>query len=234
MRTFYTCDIHGDYNSFISLINHVNFNPEKDRLIIGGDMINRGPKSAEMLQWAKNNHEQYSDRIHILIGNHEEMMIWFMNELSPMWMEFGGDDTIASFKKVFGSEKGWDVAEEYAKWLERLPLIFEDDYAIYTHAGVSIGVDKENQPREIVWINQKELLEMDETILKTWTGGKYVYRGHNPYNTVHVKGQFIQCDLGNGTFPEDAAALALVDVQSNRYYRCSKDGTVTERLIEDF
>ncbi|MFC4024791.1 metallophosphoesterase [Oceanobacillus longus] len=166
MRTFYTCDIHGDYNSFISLINHVNFNPEKDRLVIGGDMINRGPKSAEMLQWAKNNHEQYTDRIHILIGNHEEMMIWFMNELSPMWMEFGGDDTIASFKKVFGAEQGWDLAEEYAKWLEGLPLIFEDDYAIYTHAGVRIGVDKENQPREIVWINQKELLEIDETILK--------------------------------------------------------------------
>ncbi|WP_067726453.1 metallophosphoesterase [Oceanobacillus damuensis] len=234
MRTFYICDIHGDFKSFQKLINHVKFAPVSDRLIIGGDMINRGPESAEMLQWAKEHTEKFPDRIHILTGNHEEMMIWFMNELSPMWMEFGGDDTIRSFKKVFGSEKGWNAAEEYAAWLEKLPLIYEDEFAIYAHAGVNIGDDKENQPRDIVWVNQKDLLEIDEELLKAWTGGKYIYRGHNPYHTVHVKGQFIQCDLGNGTFDENAAALALVDVQKGCYYRCSKTGEVTEHLIEGF
>ncbi|WP_176330370.1 metallophosphoesterase [Oceanobacillus rekensis] len=232
MRTYYICDIHGDYKSFLSLINYVHFNPEEDQLIIGGDMINRGPESAEMLQWAKKHHDAYPDKIHILIGNHEEMMIWFMNELSPMWMEFGGDDTINSFKKVFGTEKGWDAAEEYASWLEKLPLIFEDEHAIYTHAGVNIGANQESQPRDIVWVNQKELLEIDEKLLKTWAGGKYIYRGHNPYTTVHVDGQFIQSDLGNGTFDDDVAALALVDVEENRYYRCTKDEKITEHLIK--
>ncbi|WP_249871414.1 metallophosphoesterase [Oceanobacillus saliphilus] len=232
MRTFYICDIHGDYKSFKRLIDHINFNPVNDRLIIGGDMINRGPESAEMLQWAKKQHDKYPYHIHILIGNHEEMMIWFMNELSPMWMEFGGDDTISSFKKVFGSEKGWDVAEEYAAWLEKLPLIYEDEFAIYTHAGVSIGDDKENQSRDIVWINHKELMEMDEELLQTWTGGKYIYRGHNPYHTIHVTGQFIQCDLGNGTFEENVAALALVDVEQGCYYRCPKTGEITKHLID--
>lgn len=232
MRIFYICDIHGDYTSFTALMKHVNYNPEKDRLVIGGDMINRGPESADMLRWAKTHQEKYPETIHVLIGNHEEMMIWFMNELSPMWMEFGGDDTIQSFEKVFGSEKGWDVAGEYAAWLKKLPLIFEDENAIYTHAGIDIEADKESQPRDIVWINQKELLEINEDNLKSWSNGKYIYRGHNPFNKVHVKGQFVECDLGNGTFKESEAALALIDVKYQLYYRCSKDGRITEHLIE--
>ncbi|WP_010651851.1 metallophosphoesterase [Oceanobacillus massiliensis] len=234
MRTFYTSDIHGDFKSFMELLQYVEYNPAGDKLIIGGDMINRGSQSAQVLQWAKQHHESFPDMVHVLIGNHEEMMIWFMNELSPMWMEFGGDQTISSFKKVFGSDRGWDTAEEYAIWLETLPLIYEDEYGIYTHAGINIGESKENQPRDIVWINQKELLELNEDILQKWTEGKYIYRGHNPVSTVHKKGQFVQCDLGNGTFQAGQAALALVDVKKGCYYRCEKDGQITERVIEDF
>ncbi|GAB3046104.1 metallophosphoesterase [Virgibacillus ainsalahensis] len=227
MRTFFISDIHGNFCSFKKLIDHVKLNPEEDRLIVGGDMINRGPRSAQVLQWVKEHTNKYPENIHVIIGNHEEMMIWFMKELSPIWMEFGGDETVKSFKSVYGDENGWGVAEDYAFWLETLPLIYEDEYAIYVHAGLEILAEKKEQPRDIVWMNKKELLEVSERKWNHWSNGKFIYRGHNPHSTVHLDGWFIHCDLGSGIFDGDSAALALVEVTQNRYFRCSTDGEVT-------
>lgn len=195
-------------------------------------MINRGPRSAHVLQWAKEHVMKYPETIHILAGNHEEMMLWFMHELSPMWMEFGGDDTIRSLKKVYGDENGWDVAEKYVSWLETLPLTFEDEHAVYTHAGVDISAEKGAQPRNVLWVNKKDLKEINQQALKSWSNGKPIYRGHNPYSTVHLEGQFVHCDLGSGVFDHEYAALALVEVNQNRYFRCTMDGEVSVHSIE--
>lgn len=232
MRTFYISDIHGNFCVFKKLLDHVKFDPAKDQLVIAGDMINRGPRSAIVLQWVKENAEKYPDTIHVLAGNHEEMMVWFMKELSPIWLEFGGDETMKNFKKVYGEENGWSVAESYAAWLETLPLVYEDEHAIYVHAGIDIQAEKENQPRDIIWINNKELAQIDKDALKKWSNGKVIYRGHNPFSTVHLEGQFINADLGSGVLADDRAALALVEVSRKRYFRASMNGEISINNIE--
>lgn len=233
VRTFYVTDIHGNFNAFTRLLEHVNFDPMKDRLIIGGDMINRGPKSADVLHWLKEKARSYPDNIHIIAGNHEEMMIWFMKEISPMWMEFGGEETMRSFRDKYGSEKAWDIAEEYAAWFESLPLLYEDEHGIYVHAGVDIHQDKERQPRNILWMNNRELSTLDDHELKNWANDKYIFRGHNPHKDVHVVGKVINCDLGSCVFPDNSAALALVEVNEKRYYKCTTDGDITLHEIVD-
>ncbi|PAV30557.1 hypothetical protein CIL05_05505 [Virgibacillus profundi] len=232
MRIFFISDIHGNFCAFQKLIDHVKFDPKKDKLVIGGDMINRGPRSAQMLQWAKEYSNNHPHTIHIIAGNHEEMMIWFMKELSPIWMEFGGDETIESFKKVYGSENGWDIAENYAAWLETLPLIYEDEYAIYTHAGIDIYAEKDNQPRDIIWMNKSDLSQMKKENVNKWANGKLIYRGHNPASAVYKEGQFIHSDLGSGVFENERAALALVEVKKHRYFCCTMDGEVSARPID--
>lgn len=232
MRTFYISDIHGNFCVFKKLLDHVKFDPTDDNLVIGGDMINRGPKSSHVLQWAKENASNYPDTIHVIAGNHEEMMIWFIKELSPMWMEFGGDEAIKSFKRVYGDENGWDVAERYATWLEKLPLLYEDEHAIYVRAGIDVLSDKANQPRDIMWMNKKELKQIDKKALMKWSNGKPIFRGHNPFSTVHVEEQFVCADLGSGIIEDDRAALALVEVNENRYYRCNMEGEITVHAIE--
>ncbi|WP_162800252.1 metallophosphoesterase family protein [Oceanobacillus zhaokaii] len=227
MRTFYVTDIHGNFNAFTSLLEHVNFEPAKDRLIIGGDMINRGLKSADVLHWIKERSRSYPDNIHIIVGNHEEMMIWFMKEISPMWMEFGGEETIKSFKDKYGSEKAWDIAEEYAAWFETLPLLYEDEYGIYVHAGIDIHQGKDRQPRNILWMNNRELSIIDNLELTDWSNHKYIFRGHNPQSNVQPAGRFINCDLGSSVFADNSAALALVEVTERRYYKCTMDGDIT-------
>ena len=49
MATYCISDIHGYYDKFIALINLIEFDPAADRLYILGDIIDRGPQSAEML-----------------------------------------------------------------------------------------------------------------------------------------------------------------------------------------
>ncbi|MBM7599757.1 serine/threonine protein phosphatase 1 [Virgibacillus halotolerans] len=232
MRTFFISDIHGNFCVFKNLLDHVEFDPLNDQLIIGGDMINRGPRSAIVLQWVKEHTEQYPDNVHVIAGNHEEMMIWFMKELSPIWMEFGGDETIKNFKKVYGDENGWSVAERYASWLETLPLIYEDENGIYTHAGIDVKADKMNQPRDIVWLNKRDLHQFDEQEIEAWSNGKVIYRGHNPSSAVYLEKQFVHCDLGCGMFEDTQAALALVEVNRNRYFRCDMDGEISVHNIQ--
>ena len=232
MRTFFISDIHGNFCVFKKLIDYVKFDPGKDKLIIGGDLINRGPRSAHMLQWAREHHKNYPGNVHILAGNHEEMMIWFINELSPIWMEFGGDETIDSFKKVYGSENGWDIAEDYASWLETLPLNYEDENGIYTHAGIDLGNDLAHQSREVVWMNKSDLLQLDEQEVRKWSEGKSIYRGHNPFGLVQLEKGFINCDLGSGILDDSDAALALVEVKKDRYFRCNMDGEISLHNIE--
>ncbi|MFC3041660.1 metallophosphoesterase [Virgibacillus xinjiangensis] len=231
-RIFFISDIHGNYCVFKKLIEYVEFNPEKDQLILGGDLINIGPRSAQVLQWAKENSRKYPENVHVIAGNHEEMMIWFMKELSPIWMEFGGDQTIKSFKKVYGDENGWDVAEDYASWLETLPLLHEDEHAVYTHAGIEHTAGKEEQPREILWLNMKELKELDSRKIREWTKGKPIYRGHNPQPSVNMEFPFVHCDLGIENYPDKEGALALVDVLENRYFSCTTEGEVSVHAIE--
>lgn len=232
MRTFFISDIHGNFYVFKKLMDHVKFDPGRDKLIIAGNMINSGPRSAHMLQWARDHSKSCPDSVHVLAGNHEEMMIWFINELSPIWMEFGGDETIDSFKKVYGSENGWDIAEDYASWLKTLPLIYEDEDGIYTHAGIDLDNDIKNQPREIIWMNKKELMQLDEQYVHNWSKGKKIYRGHNPSYKVKLEKGFINCDLGISVLEKDVAALGLIEVKRGRYFRCNVEGEISIHNIE--
>ncbi|WP_269432530.1 metallophosphoesterase [Gordoniibacillus kamchatkensis] len=43
---------------------------------MGGDMINRGKDSGEVIKSIKLLCEQYPNNVHAVIGNHEEMMGW--------------------------------------------------------------------------------------------------------------------------------------------------------------
>lgn len=66
MSTYVISDIHGCYTAFMKLLEKVGFSNE-DRLIIAGDIIDRGPENFEMLMWLENK----PSNVEILMGNHE-------------------------------------------------------------------------------------------------------------------------------------------------------------------
>ena len=44
-------DVQGCYDELMLLCKKIKFNPKKDKLIFAGDLVNRGPKSLEVLNF---------------------------------------------------------------------------------------------------------------------------------------------------------------------------------------
>ena len=62
-------DIHGNFDTMMALLDLIP-QEEKDKgIVICGDLIDRGPKSMEIVQWCIDN------KIQVVKGNHEEMMV---------------------------------------------------------------------------------------------------------------------------------------------------------------
>jgi serine/threonine protein phosphatase 1 len=68
-RDFVVGDIHGHFEVLDKALAAVNFDPEKDRLISIGDLINRGPQSPRCLEFLA------QPWFHAVRGNHEDFFI---------------------------------------------------------------------------------------------------------------------------------------------------------------
>lgn len=67
MSTYVMADIHGCYDEFQQMLNKIKFNPEVDELIIAGDIVDRGPQSYEMLEYARSEPKN----VKFVKGNHD-------------------------------------------------------------------------------------------------------------------------------------------------------------------
>ena len=59
MSSYVIGDIQGCFDELMLLLEKINFDPKKDELIFAGDLINRGPKSLEVLEFCLANKKDY-------------------------------------------------------------------------------------------------------------------------------------------------------------------------------
>lgn len=76
MRTILIGDIHGCYDEFISLLDKTKFDKKKDRLIVLGDFIDKGPKSFEIIDYLAKLKNDMKDKLVIIEGNHEYQKLY--------------------------------------------------------------------------------------------------------------------------------------------------------------
>lgn len=79
-------DLHGCYHLLEVLLEHLSFDPLKDRLLSVGDLVDRGPESLRCLELL---HEPW---FHAVLGNHEQMLLeaFTGGPLGPYWELNGG------------------------------------------------------------------------------------------------------------------------------------------------
>lgn len=114
---YVTGDIHGCFDKFMKLLKKIKFS-EKDNLYIIGDVIDRGPKPIETLQYIMK-----QPNIYMTLGNHEDMMLIYLNEPDDfnkrIWFQNGGNITYDSFIELNEIDR-----KEIVKYLSELPLYF--------------------------------------------------------------------------------------------------------------
>lgn len=120
-RVFYTTDLHGHYDLLHEKLKSVAFDSSKDILILGGDCCDRGPDSQYILDYLN------EPWIYCVRGNHEEMVIAFIEALAS------GDDRDARqpYEMLFCNGGAWffDITVQHQMRIyesfKSLPLAIE-------------------------------------------------------------------------------------------------------------
>lgn len=170
-------DVHGCYEPMKQLLATIA-RDYADRafgrtpiLVFLGDYVDRGPKSAQVLEalvWLRRRGEV---ELHLLKGNHEQALMAFIDEpaTGADWLRFGGADTLASYgvqppDPAIEGQAGLVRARD--ELLERMPashlkllqdlelMVTVGDYA-FVHAGVRPGVALAAQSEDdLLWIRK--------------------------------------------------------------------------------
>ena len=72
MAVYAIGDLQGCYDELLKLLDQINFDPVVDQIWLAGDLVNRGPKSADVLRFAM---DLGSDKVKVVLGNHDLHLI---------------------------------------------------------------------------------------------------------------------------------------------------------------
>ena len=121
MATYAIGDVQGCFDELQALLARVGFNRAHDRLWFVGDLVNRGPKSLEVLRFVK----ELGDRAVVVLGNHDLHLLTQHEGFERKRK----DDT---FDDVLGAPD----AKELVDWVRMRPMMHvEGNYAM-VHAGL--------------------------------------------------------------------------------------------------
>src|SRR5512135_1191565 len=121
MATYAIGDIQGCFTALQILLRQIGFDPQRDRLWLVGDLVNRGPESLAVLRWAK----ALDDRAVIVLGNHDLHLLAVAAGFVPAHRSDTIDDILAAPDRA-----------ELLDWLRRQRLFYrEGEYAL-VHAGL--------------------------------------------------------------------------------------------------
>lgn len=124
MSTYAVGDIQGCYTELQQLLTLINFNPNEDILWCAGDLVNRGPRSLEVLRFFK----QLGDRAITVLGNHDLHLLavahGHLDYLKP-------GDTLNEILQAHDRE-------ELLLWLRQRPFLHYDTQLNFSlvHAGL--------------------------------------------------------------------------------------------------
>lgn len=222
-RVYAVGDIHGRLDLLDDLLAQIEADDAArdsadTTVIFLGDLIDRGPDSAQVVQRLLDL-SQRSDRARFLLGNHEEVFLKALSEEKgalPFFLRIGGKPTVLSYGVSEAEYRDADYAALSALLRDRVPRAhidflqgFEDliqigDYA-FVHAGVRPGVPlDEQQPAALRWIR-------DEFLNFRGDLGKIIVHGHTITEEVDECPHRIGLDTG--AFASDR--LTAVGFQGN-------------------
>lgn len=113
-------DVQGCYDELCALLEKISYEPTQDQLWFVGDLVNRGPKSLEVLRFIKQ-----QSNVKVVLGNHD---------LHLLALFFGQTYSPHSLQPILTAPD----REELMAWLRQLPLLYHDPHLnfVMVHAGL--------------------------------------------------------------------------------------------------
>jgi serine/threonine protein phosphatase 1 len=191
-RVYAIGDVHGCLDQLRALealiVEDARNSDGEKYLVLLGDYVDRGPKSAQVIDHLLAAPPAGFKRI-CLRGNHEDMMLRAATEGIgiPGWLSFGGEETMVSYgvpahhaglrsrhRRVQQQLLRAYLPREHVAFLETLPVALEMPGYAFVHAGVRPGLTLAQQRDEdLMWIR-------DPFVTSTEDFGAVVVHGHTP------------------------------------------------------
>ncbi len=166
-------DIHGCHLEFAELLDRLALTPD-DRLILLGDLVNRGPDSAAVIDLA------LQHRALSLLGNHEARLLAFRRAGDRALLKEDDEQTAASLQP-----RHWAHLETMVLTHEAPEL-----NTVFVHGGFLPGEPWQKQPASVVTRIQvidtegrpRKRAEAPDGVLwaERWSGPPFVVYGHTP------------------------------------------------------
>ena len=206
-RIYAIGDVHGRADLLDDLLARIAADtmtrgPADTDVILLGDLIDRGPDSAGVVEramtppsWA---------RLLVLKGNHEDAMLAALDgdrDMCRLWLRNGGPEALASWgvaEAIIADGTLGEVTEAARRAIpvHQLAFLSQAPHSIlignyyFTHAGVRPGVALDNQqPNDLLWIREEFLKSRSDH-------GAVVVHGHSIALEVEERPNRIGLDTG--------------------------------------
>lgn len=122
MAAYVVGDVQGCYGALCRLLDKLKFDESRDELWLAGDLVNRGPESANVIRLAKS-----LPNIRVVLGNHDLNLL----AVSTGFRQIKQTDSLEDVLKAPDSE-------ELLSWVRQLPLLHFDPnrQCLMVHAGL--------------------------------------------------------------------------------------------------
>jgi serine/threonine protein phosphatase 1 len=208
-------DVHGHYEGLLLLLEKIAPTSE-DKIYFLGDLIDRGPQSAQVVEFVKEN--DYP----CLLGNHEQMLLNILTGKNTAsvnmqaWLYSGGQATVASYQSG-------TIPEKHLDWFESLPTYLDLGDFWLTHAGVDPKMTVEEQTADqLCWIREEF-----HRIEQPYFPDKLIIVGHTitftlpgvpPGNLAQGQGWL---DIDTGAYHPRSGWLTGLDITNKLVYQAN-------------
>jgi serine/threonine protein phosphatase 1 len=171
-------DIHGCYQEFGELVGRLELNKD-DRLVLLGDLVNRGPDSRKVIELARE-HNALS-----LLGNHELRLLNYRRTKDKAFFK---EEDAATLEKLQPEDWAYLEAMSLTHYLEELQTVF-------VHGGFLPNEPWEKQPANVV--TRIQVIDREGRPRKRadcedcppwadlWNGPPFVVYGHTPRPEIY-------------------------------------------------
>jgi serine/threonine protein phosphatase 1 len=214
MRTYVISDIHGNNVLFRKALKDIKLT-KSDRLVLLGDLIDRGEDSKGVLDTVLLLIE-HDFRVDLVRGNHEQMLLDALDSSTKLthWLLNGGGKTLSSFL-TSSIER---IPLEYIEFIRTFKFYIEIDQYILVHAALNMKIENPFEDKQtMLWERKAE-----EFSDKDWLKGRLLVHGHNPIEENQIiasifSGKQIVC-IDNGSFlrTEGYGSICVFQLESKQ------------------